>query len=319
MKAKIATITFNPSYDLIGCTETIKKGNVNQVDTIGWHAAGKAINVAKVLRDLDLDVTITGFLGQDNIDGFTTLFQQYRLTNRCLAVNGRTRINVKLTEANKQVTDLNFTGFTVTEEDWQRFCSSSLSWLPEMDVVCISGSLAKGISVEAFSSWMQQVRQCCPRIVFDSSGAALQAGLKIKPWLIKPNQEELSQWAGKVLTHRDEVQAAAIQLQQQGIENVVVSLGSEGALWVSAEGCWFAEPLRCNLVSTVGAGDSMVAGLIYGLVQGYRLEDSMRFATAVAAQAIEQSGVGITSREALQMLQAKVTIQKVTAPRKDNL
>lgn len=319
MNTKIAAITFNPSYDLVGTIETLKNGSVNQVETIGWHAAGKAINVAKVLSDLDLDVTLGGFLGQDNIEGFTSLFQQQSITNRCYAVKGRTRINVKLTESSKQVTDLNFTGFSVTESDWQAFCESSLAWLKEMDLICISGSLAKGIPLAAFSAWMQQVRSFCPRLVFDSSGAALQAGLKLNPWLIKPNQEELSQWAGKPLTCRDEIQAAAISLQQQGIEHVVVSLGSEGALWVTARGCWFAQPLSCNLLSTVGAGDSMVAGLIYALVKGYCIEEAMSFATAVAAQAIEQSGVGITNRIALETLQAKVKIQSVTTPRKDNV
>lgn len=318
MNQKIATITFNPSYDLVGATPSLKNGCVNQVDTLGWHAAGKAINVAKVLRDLGLDVTLGGFLGRDNIDGFTTLFQQQAITNRCLAVKGCTRINVKLTEANKQVTDLNFTGFSVTEEDWMEFSESSTAWLQTMEVVCISGSLAKGISVASFSAWMQQIRTVCPRLVFDSSGVVLEAGLKLKPWLIKPNQDELSAWAGKPLTTRIEVEAAAIKLQQQGIDNVVVSLGSEGALWVTAEGCWFAEPLTCNLVSTVGAGDSMVAGLIYGLVQGYCVKEAMSFATAVATLAIEQSGVGIKSREALQVRQAEVTIKSVATLRKDN-
>ena len=101
-------------------------------------------------------------------------------------VQGRTRINVKLTEKDGEVTDFNFSGFEVTPADWERFVTDSLSWLGQFDMVCVSGSLPSGVSPEAFTDWMTRLRSQCPCIIFDSSREALVAGLKAAPWLVKP-------------------------------------------------------------------------------------------------------------------------------------
>ncbi|WP_049218466.1 PfkB family carbohydrate kinase, partial [Serratia marcescens] len=129
MSRRVATITLNPAYDLVGFCPQIERGEVNRVKTAGLHAAGKGINVAKVLKDLGIDVTVGGFLGKDNQDGFQLLFSDLGIANRFQVVPGRTRINVKLTEKDGEVTDFNFSGFEVTPQDWDRFVSDSLSWL----------------------------------------------------------------------------------------------------------------------------------------------------------------------------------------------
>lgn len=108
MSRRVATITLNPAYDLVGFTPEIERGEVNLVKTTGLHAAGKGINVAKVLKDLGIDVTVGGFLGRDNQDGFQQLFSELGIANRFQVVSGRTRINVKLTEQDGEVTDFNF-------------------------------------------------------------------------------------------------------------------------------------------------------------------------------------------------------------------
>ncbi len=146
MSRRVATITLNPAYDLVGFTPEIERGEVNLVRTTGLHAAGKGINVAKVLKDLGIDVTVGGFLGKDNQDGFQQLFSELGIANRFQVVQGRTRINVKLTEKDGEVTDFNFSGFEVTPGDWERFVNDSLSWLGQFDMVCVSGSLPSGVS-----------------------------------------------------------------------------------------------------------------------------------------------------------------------------
>lgn len=311
MSRRVATITLNPAYDLVGFTPEIERGEVNLVKTTGLHAAGKGINVAKVLKDLGIDVTVGGFLGRDNQDGFQQLFSELGIANRFQVVSGRTRINVKLTEQDGEVTDFNFSGFEVTGKDWERFTSDSLTWLGQFDMVCVSGSLPQGVSAEAFTEWMKALRALCPCIVFDSSRAALEAGLKAAPWLVKPNRRELEIWAGKPLPALDDVIAAAHQLREEGIAHVVISLGAEGALWVNASGEWLAKPPVCNVVSTVGAGDSMVGGLIYGLLMRESSEHTLRLATAVAALAVSQSNVGVADRTELAAMMARVDLHPV--------
>ncbi|MDU9090054.1 1-phosphofructokinase, partial [Klebsiella pneumoniae] len=176
-------------------------------------------------------------------------------------------------------------------------------------MVCVSGSLPSGVSPEAFTDWMTRLRSQCPCIIFDSSREALVAGLKAAPWLVKPNRRELEIWAGRKLPEMKDVIDAAHALREQGIAHVVISLGEEGALWVNASGEWIAKPPSVEVVSTVGAGDSMVGGLIYGLLMRESSEHTLRLATAVAALAVSQSNVGITDRTQLAAMMARVDLQ----------
>lgn len=309
---RVATITLNPAYDLVGYCPHIEHGEVNRVTTSELHPAGKGINVARILKDLGIDVTVGGFLGNDNQEGFQQLFSQQGIANRFQVVPGRTRINVKLTESDGIVTDLNFSGFAIGMQDWQRFVSDSLNWLGQFDMVCVSGSLPSGIDPQAFSDWMSRLRTLCPCIIFDSSRAAFTAGLSASPWLVKPNRKELENWIGRKLPGLHEVIAAAHQLREQGIAHVVISLGEQGALWVNASGEWLAKPPAVKVVSTVGAGDSMVGGLIYGLLMRESSEYTLRLATAVAALAVSQSSVGITDRAGLAAMMARIDLKPIT-------
>lgn len=309
MSRRVATITLNPAYDLVGLLPEIDKGEVNLVNTAGLHAAGKGINVAKVLKNLGIDVTVGGFLGKENQDGFQKTFSETGIANRFQVVEGRTRINVKLTEKNGEVTDFNFSGFEVTKADWQRFVTDSLSWAGQFDMICVSGSIPQGVALEDFTKWMMRLRNECMCVIFDSSREALVAGLKASPWLVKPNHRELEIWAGRALPTRKDVVEAANQLRAQGIAHVVISLGAEGAMWVNSSGAWFAKPPKCEVISTVGAGDSMVGGLIYGLMMRQTSEHTLRLATAVSALAVSQPNVGVTDREQLARMMARIDLQ----------
>ena len=187
-----------------------------------------------MLKDLGIDVTVGGFTGKDNQDGFQLLFSDLGIANR-FGGAGPHPHQRQADGKDGEVTDFNFSGFEVTPQDWDRFVSDSLSWLGQFDMVAVSGSLPAGVDPDAFTDWMTQLRAKCPCIIFDSSREALVAGLKASPWLVKPNRRELEIWAGRPLpTLADVVEAA--HLREQGIAHVVISLGAEGALWVNASG-----------------------------------------------------------------------------------
>ncbi|HEK2687790.1 TPA: 1-phosphofructokinase [Proteus mirabilis] len=308
MRRRVATITLNPAYDLVGLSTPIELGEVNRVTTAGFHAAGKGINVAKVLKSLGIDVTVGGFLGKENQDGFQKEFSEAGIANRFQMVEGRTRINVKLTEPNGKVTDFNFSGFEITKQDWTRFVNDTLSWAGQFDMICVSGSVPPSIDLNDFTAWMKRLRSECMCLIFDSSREAFVAGLKALPWLVKPNHHELEIWAGRPLPELSDVAQAAHELRQQGIAHVVISLGEQGAMWVNASGAWMAKPPKCDVVSTVGAGDSMVGGLIYGLMMRQTSEHTLRLATAISALAVSQTNVGITDREQLARMMTEVEL-----------
>lgn len=308
MRRRVATITLNPAYDLVGLSTPIELGEVNRVTTAGFHAAGKGINVAKVLKSLGIDVTVGGFLGKENQDGFQKEFSEAGIANRFQMVEGRTRINVKLTEPSGKVTDFNFSGFEITKQDWTRFVNDTLSWAGQFDMICVSGSVPPSIDLNDFTAWMKRLRSECMCLIFDSSREAFVAGLKALPWLVKPNHHELEIWAGRPLPELSDVVQAAHELRQQGIAHVVISLGEQGAVWVNASGAWMAKPPKCDVVSTVGAGDSMVGGLIYGLMMRQTSEHTLRLATAISALAVSQTNVGITDREQLARMMTEVEL-----------
>lgn len=308
MSHRIVTFTLNPAYDLIGYCQNIELGDVNLVSTNDFLPAGKGINVAKVLCDLEHKVTASGFLGDLNREAFSHLFSQLGIEDKFSAIAGRTRINVKLTEESGSVTDLNFSGFTVDNNQWQSFAEQSLSFLSDAEIVVISGSLPKGIDLTAFSNWIAKIKTICPKVIFDSSRDALAAGLKAKPWLIKPNDKELEMLVGYSLSSIDEIKKAAFDLVSRGIENVIVSLGSKGALWVSKQEAWIAKPPKCKVTSTVGAGDTMVAGIVHGLLSNYSIKQTLIFACAVSALSVSQAGVGIADKTKLNEMIEQIEI-----------
>ncbi|WP_100103050.1 1-phosphofructokinase [Candidatus Hamiltonella defensa] len=309
-KNHILTFTLNPAYDLMGSCKKIEYGEVNRIQTHGLHAAGKGINVAKVLRDLGMPVTVSGFLGEENKEGFSS--KTLEMPAQFHTVPGRTRINMKLTDAENISTDFNFSGFEINPKNWEDFYSHSINILNNVNLVVVSGSLPIGIDIHDFSLWIKAVKEKCPRLVFDSSGEALKIGLKVLPWLVKPNLSELKIWAGVDLSHFSDVVAAAKKLHQEGIEHVIVSLGDQGAIWIYKDGGYFASAPACKVVSTVGAGDSMVAGLIYGLLTGKTYAHSLRLATAISCITVSQSGVGIDDIDKLDAMMARVNLQPLS-------
>ncbi|WP_443090191.1 1-phosphofructokinase [Basfia succiniciproducens] len=310
--AKVATITLNAAYDLVGRLKRIELGEVNTVETLGLFPAGKGINAAKVLNDLDVEVAVGGFLGEDNVGDFEHLFQQQGLQDKFQRVAGKTRINVKITETDADVTDLNFLGYQISEQDWRKFTADSLAYCKEFDIVAVCGSLPRGVTADMFQSWLSQLHQAGVKVVLDSSNAALTAGLKANPWLVKPNHRELEAWVGHELSTLKDIIDAAKQLKAQGIANVIISMGANGSLWLSDNGVILAQPPKCeNVVSTVGAGDSMVAGLIYGFVNNLSQQETLAFASAVSAFAVSQSNVGVSDRKLLDPILANVKITTI--------
>ena len=308
---KAVTITLNPALDLTGSLGSLAVGSVSLVNKGSLHAAGKGVNVAKVLSDLGAEVTVTGFLGRDNEDLFCQLFADINAQDEFIRVDGATRINVKLVEKNGQVSDINFPGVGVSEQAISEFETGLFKLAETHHFFVLAGSLPKGISPELCASWIKKLHEMGKKVIFDSSRAALAAGLDAHPWLIKPNDEELSEFVGRELDTPKACQQAAQDLASKGIENIVVSLGAKGVMWLSKgdqiDALWrYAQPPKMNVVSTVGAGDTLVAGFCWGYMQQWQAEQTLSFATALSALAVSQVGVGVPSLQTVTDLQKQI-------------
>jgi len=306
--AKILTLTLNPALDITVSLDALRPGHVNRAQEQHSHAAGKGLNVAQVLADLGHEVTVAGFLGQDNLQPFEALIEWRGFADCFVRVPGETRSNLKLVEADGRVTDINGQGPDVDEAGCAALAHLLAQVAPGHDAVVVAGSLPRGVNPEWFRQLLGQLKAQGLKVALDSSGEALRAGLQSAPWLVKPNTEELGEVLGIAVDNPAEQLAAAQQLLATGVEHVVVSAGEQGVSWFAAGQALHAQPPQVRVASTVGAGDSLVAGMVHGLLLAEAPAQTLRRATAIAAQAVTQVGFGIRDREQLARLEAAVQL-----------
>ena len=310
--ARVLTVTLNPALDLTVRLPSLRLGEVNRSDSLQVHAAGKGLNVAQVLADLGHQLTVTGFLGEGNPQAFEQLFAARGFADEFVRVAGDTRSNLKLAEADGRVTDINGPGLAVSEAQCDELLARLERLVPDQDLVVVAGSLPRGIEVQWFVELLQRLKRLGARVSLDTSGAALREGLAATPWLIKPNEEELGEARGVALDDSSAIAAEARRLQAEGIAHVVVSQGAHGVSWFSPSAALHANPPRVRVVSTVGAGDSLLAGMLHGLLEGWPAERTLTHATAIAAQAVGQVGFGITDTAQLAELEAAIRLQPLS-------
>ncbi len=310
--ARILTLTLNPALDLTVQLARLEPGQVNRSEAMQTHAAGKGLNVAQVLADLGHQLTVGGFLGDSNPQPFEALMARRGFVDAFVRVSGETRSNIKLAEQDGRITDLNGPGPLVSEQAQQALLDKLDRIAPGHDAVVVAGSLPQGVSPEWLQALLLRLKNIGLKVALDTSGAALRAGLAATPWLIKPNGEELAEALQIPVTSVQSQAKTAARLQAQGIEHVVISHGGEGVNWFSSAPALQARPPKVTVASTVGAGDSLLAGMLHGLLSGHCAEQTLRTATAIAAQAVTQIGFGIRDRVQLAQLESGVRVHALT-------
>lgn len=309
--ARVLTVTLNPALDLTVQLPALRLGEVNRSDNLQVHAAGKGLNVAQVLADLGHQLTVTGFLGEANAQPFEQLFAARGFADEFVRVAGETRSNIKLAEADGRITDINGPGLEVGAAQRDELLARLERLVPGHELVVVAGSLPRGVELPWFVELLQRLALLGARVALDTSGAALREGLALSPWLIKPNEEELAQARGLDPADARALADEARRLNAR-IEHVVMSQGAAGVSWFSPAAAWHAQPPKVRVVSTVGAGDSLLAGMLHGLLAGWPAERTLTHATAIAAQAVGQIGFGITDRAQLAELEAAVRLQPLS-------
>lgn len=310
--AKILTLTLNPALDLTVELSRLDAGQVNRSDEMHTHAAGKGVNVAQVLADLGHQLTVSGFLGEDNLQAFENLFAKRGFVDAFIRVPGETRSNIKVAEQDGRITDINGPGPVVDADAQQALLDRLLQIAPGHDAVVVAGSLPRGVTAQWLRELIEKLNALGLKVALDSSGDALRAALQASPWLIKPNTEELAHALGcEVVSPIAEAQAAA-RLHAQGIEHVVISHGADGVNWFSVGSALHATPPKVSVASTVGAGDSLLAGMLHGLLSADTPEQTLRTATAIAAMAVTQIGFGINDVAQLAQLEQGVRVRPLT-------
>lgn len=306
----IATLTLNPAIDQSVAIPDFAAGTVNRVAWEQSDPGGKGVNVASFLADLGFRVAVTGLLGRDNAGVFEQLFASKSMTDAFVRVPGKTRVNVKIIdEVSQGITDINFPGPAATPEYLAELARTIDALLAEHDCFVLSGSVPAGVPPAYYPDLIRRLKAAGKRVLLDSSGDPLRHGIAAAPWAIKPNIAELEELVGAPLPDQASVISAARQLLAAGLGCVVVSMGHEGALFVTADECVHAMPPAVEVKSTVGAGDAMVAGFVAGSLRGWNLADCARLATASALGALTQLGPRLPSTAIVESFMAQVAVR----------
>ena len=296
-KNMIYTITLNPALDRTLWVDRVHDDVSNRILVEKSFAGGKSIDVSRVLKNLEIDNIALGFVG-----GFAGRELEGRLLNDGIQsdfvrVSGETRTNIIIheKETGKQLA-FNARGPEIMPSELMQFVEQ-LEGLPCADMVAIGGSLPPGVSPEIYRRIITQVKKCQAKVVLDVDGDALRQGLKAQPTVIKPNIHELSELVGRELKEMDEIVAAAREINRQGVEIVLVSMGARGILLVSHGQEYHAVPPAVKVESTIGAGDSAVAGFISGFVRGEELKDCLIYAAAAGTATTLHQGTALCRKE----------------------
>lgn len=291
MTARAVTVTLNPAIDLTVRLARLERGHVHRARSAREDAGGKGINVAACLADWGVPAAALGVLGADNDAVFRNLFQTRGVIDECLRVPGATRTNFKFVEDGEgETTDINLPGLVLGAAELDTVSAQLAGLLAPGLPVVLSGSLPEGLPPDTWARLQAQAGAAGARVLLDTSGNALVAALQsdTPPYAIKPNRDELQAWTGQPLTDPGALLSAGQSLLARGIMLVVISMGSEGALFIDHSGALIARPARLAQGSTVGAGDAMVAGITAALLQpGFALDACAQLATAFSMSRLE--------------------------------
>lgn len=308
----VATVTLNPALDQTLWIPGFTADAVNRVERESIRPGGKGVNVAARLAELGVDVAATGVLGSDNASPFEALMADRGIDDRFLRRPGATRTGVKIVDpVGDRTTDINFPGETPDSqllaqlEDHVSALAGSASW------IVLAGSLPPGVPTDLYRRLIEVAHERGASVVLDTSGEALRLAVDAGPDVVKPNGRELEELVGRSLTDTGDVLTAVSELRDRGLDTVVVSLGADGALFCRGDLVVHAAPLPVSVVSTVGAGDAMVAGIVAGRLRHLTLEALASFATACAAAAITSLDVRL-DRGRVDALAATVQVSSST-------
>ena len=310
----IATITLNPSLDEWVSLPTLRLGRLNRASAVARYPGGKGINVSRVIHELGGSTVAFGLAGGEDGLILRERLNRLGLRHALLEVAGSTRNNYKIrTESPRALTELNTAGPRVFASSLRALFRRLIRSRPSC--VALSGSLPPGAPAAIYRDWIRALRRAGISTALDASEAALRHGMAAGPWLVKPNREEAAALLGCAITTRRGAIHAAQELVRRGASVVVLSLGRDGALLAAAGAgdtpVWHGQAPPVHADSAVGAGDSLVGGLLATWVKTRDLPAAFRMGVACGAATAMTPGTELCHRDHVTRLLPRVTVRRV--------
>lgn len=294
----VYTVTFNPAVDYVVHIDEVKNGLTNRADSEEIYFGGKGINVSIVLHEMGIESVALGFVAGFTGDAVEQYLKDIGIKTDFVQLdNGFTRINVKVKATTE--TEINGNGPDIEKKDVDALFKK-LDGISDGDILVLSGSVPKSLPTDIYERILECVSLKNVKTVVDATGELLKNVLEYKPFLIKPNNFELGELFGRELKTHNEIIECAFKLQENGAQNVLVSMAGDGAVLVDERGnTHFCPAMEGKVKNSVGAGDSMVAGFIAGSMDG-DYEYALKLGTAAGGATAFSDG--LATKEKIDML-----------------
>ena len=301
----IYTLTLNPALDYdMYLSDNLKVGELNLAREVKYRAGGKGINVSKVLKNLGIESTAFGYVAGFVGDFIVKDLEKDGINSEFVKLEGCTRINAKV-NGNDIETELTGVSPTISEKNLQKLIEK-MSELKDGDILVLAGSIPGTVASNIYKRLSENVKAKV-EIVLDTRGNLIQENMH-NNLFIKPNIHELREMFGEKLETKEEIISKCKYFLDKGIKNVILSRGGDGALLVNKDFVLEANVPKGELINSIGAGDSMVAGFVAGHVKGMTLEDS--FKLAVASGSATAYSYGLAEKELIEKLYLEINISK---------
>lgn len=308
----IATVTLNPAVDRTLWVDSLLPGDTNRVRQSDMDPGGKGINMSLVLREFGEETVALGFLGGRAGEFIRTYLERRGVATAFVAVSGETRINIAVQDGTgKPPTTFHESGPEIGLEQLRQLSEQIRQALPSCQLIAFGGSLPPGVPHDVYAKLIGFCQQNGVRACLDTDGTPLMHGLGAKPFLVKPNRAEAERLLGIRLRSTEDAAAAALEIQQRGASVVILSLGAKGAIATNGTEVWHATPPLVNSKSTVGSGDSMLAGIATALTKGAGLGDALRLGTAAGAATASSPGADLATRAEIEAMLPRVGLRKL--------
>ncbi len=303
----IITVTMNPAIDKTVDIDRMERGGLNRIQHVELDAGGKGINVSKTIKALGGNSLATGFLGGNSGAVIEGVLKEWEIPTDFVYVNGETRTNLKVVETLGEVTELNEPGSEVSKEQVEELLAKLESYANEETLFVLSGSIPKGVDKNIYGVITERVHAKGSKVLMDADGELFVQALKAHPDMIKPNRVELeAYYQVDYVASEKELEQMGRKLLEAGSELAAISMGKQGAMFLTSEKTVICPGLSVKAHSTVGAGDAMVAALAYSWDAKSSLEDTIRLCMATSAGAVTTIGTKPPSREVVDALAAQV-------------
>ena len=302
----ILTVTLNTALDITYRVRGLRPHTSHRVTEVVERPGGKGLNVARVLAALGHEVAVTGFVGGATGRALREqLADTPDVVDALVPVCGPTRRTIAVVDtAAGDTTQLNEPGPSITPAEWSAFQEAYEDLLRSASAVALCGSLPPGVPVGAYAQLVRTARALAVPVLLDTSGEPLRRGIAARPDIVKPNADELAE-----LTGSHDPSQATRDARRRGAHSVVASLGAEGLLARTPDGDWHAAPPRAVRGNPTGAGDSVVAGLLSGLVERLPWPERLSRAVALSAASVLAPVAGEFDRSAYEELVNHVTVK----------